>query len=359
MLIKEYRLLLPCSVDEYFRAQLYMVAKAAQQETGKRAGEGLVIEENRPYAADDPCNEYHMPPGQYTKKVFYLKSKVPAFVRFVMPESALTMVERSWNAYPHCLTVYSNEWLGDKFRLSVETVHAPDAGTQTNPLNLKDDELRKRQVDFIDISCAVPRMEPNEDPTSWQSRRTGRGPLVPGRWYYESQPVMCAYKLCKLEFRKWGLQTMVEEWGHKYGLKYTFIRYHRKLVCWMDEWIDMTIEDIRRMEDETAAVTRYKYEYSLKHGGTHDGIESDWEGDTTAVDDTTSQERPVAASNSAALPASSAAVGADAYPDTHLKSKWTPHHEEAVAEASAEAVHSDGEVRASAPAREADHDFSA
>jgi hypothetical protein len=262
-----------------------MVAKAAQQETGKRAGEGLVIEENRPYKVDDPCNLYKMPPGQYTKKIFYLKSKVPAFVRFVMPESALTIVECSWNAYPHCLTVYSNEWLGDKFRLSVETIHAQDCGTQSNPLNLPAEELRKRQVDYIDIACAVPRMEPHEDPTSWQSRRTGRGPLTPGRWYYDTQPVMCAYKLCKLEFRKWGLQTMVEEWGQKYGLKYTFIRYHRKLVCWMDEWIDMTIEDIRRMEEETAAVTRQKYEHSLRHGGTHDGIESDWEGETSGGED--------------------------------------------------------------------------
>ncbi|KAK4538583.1 hypothetical protein CDCA_CDCA18G4608 [Cyanidium caldarium] len=277
MLIKEYRLVLPCAVDEYFRAQLYMVARAAQQETGRRKGDGLVIEENRPFAADDACNTYNMPPGQYTKKIFYLRTKVPAFVRYIMPESALVMVERSWNAYPHCLTVYSNEWLGDKFTLVVETMHAADAGTQSNALRLRGEELRKRQVEYIDIACGAPRMEPHEDPTHWRSVHTGRGPLVPGRWQRDSRPIMCAYKLCKLEFRKWGLQTMVEEWGQKYGLRNTFVRYHRKLVCWMDEWIHMTIDDIRRMEDETAALTRQKYEHSLKFGGTHDGIDSDLE----------------------------------------------------------------------------------
>ena len=33
--------------------------------------------------------------------------------------------------------------------------------------------------------------------------------------------------------------------------KRIFTNFHRQLFCWIDKWIDLTIEDIRRMEDET------------------------------------------------------------------------------------------------------------
>eukprot|EP00694_Reclinomonas_americana_P004856 EC793162.1.p1 GENE.EC793162.1~~EC793162.1.p1 ORF type:complete len:117 (+),score=34.91 EC793162.1:250-600(+) len=32
------------------------------------------------------------------------------------------------------------------------------------------------------------------------------------------------------------------------------IQFHRKVFCWMDEWIDLCIADIRRMEEETKKV---------------------------------------------------------------------------------------------------------
>lgn len=30
-----------------------------------------------------------------------------------------------------------------------------------------------------------------------------------------------------------------------------FTNFHRQLFCWLDKWVDLTMEDIRRMEDET------------------------------------------------------------------------------------------------------------
>jgi hypothetical protein len=33
--------------------------------------------------------------------------------------------------------------------------------------------------------------------------------------------------------------------------KRIFTNLHRQLFCWIDKWIDLTMEDIRRMEDET------------------------------------------------------------------------------------------------------------
>lgn len=87
-------------------------------------------------------------------------------------------------------------------------------------------------------------------------------------------PHMCAYKLVTVKFRWWGLQTKVENFIHKVELwqyskphssfaavsslfflsqqeKRIFTNFHRQLFCWIDRWVGLTMEDIRRMEDET------------------------------------------------------------------------------------------------------------
>ena len=33
--------------------------------------------------------------------------------------------------------------------------------------------------------------------------------------------------------------------------KRLFTNFHRQLFCWIDKWIELTMEDIRRMEDDT------------------------------------------------------------------------------------------------------------
>lgn len=30
-----------------------------------------------------------------------------------------------------------------------------------------------------------------------------------------------------------------------------FTHFHRQLFCWIDKWIDLSMEDIRRMEEDT------------------------------------------------------------------------------------------------------------
>lgn len=43
--------------------------------------------------------------GQYTYKIYHLASKVPAFIRLLMPKGSLEIHEEAWNAYPYCRTV--------------------------------------------------------------------------------------------------------------------------------------------------------------------------------------------------------------------------------------------------------------
>lgn len=201
----------------------------------------------------------------FSEKIMHLKSKLPKFIAMLVPDSMTDITEYSWNAFPWCKTEYSNAYFGEKFVMSVETMHADDRGTQDNAVNLPPEDLAKRRVDYLNIACADSSvsMETGENPTKVLSRKTGRGNLKP-TFMEDHDPIMTCYKVVKLRFKVFGLQTKVEQWGHHYGIKVPFLKYHRKLFCWIDEWFGLTIDDIRSMEAETARITKAKIEESLK-----------------------------------------------------------------------------------------------
>ncbi|XP_051017700.1 phosphatidylinositol transfer protein beta isoform [Acomys russatus] len=249
VLIKEFRVVLPCSVQEYQVGQLYSVAEASKNETG--GGEGIEVLKNEPYEKDGEK-------GQYTHKIYHLKSKVPAFVRMIAPEGSLVFHEKAWNAYPYCRTIVTNEYMKDDFFIKIETWHKPDLGTLENVHGLDPNTWKTVEIVHIDIADRS-QVEPadykaDEDPALFQSVKTKRGPLGPN-WKKELADSpdcakMCAYKLVTIKFKWWGLQSKVENFIQKQE-KRIFTNLHRQLFCWIDKWIDLTMEDIRRMEDET------------------------------------------------------------------------------------------------------------
>ncbi|KAK2870737.1 hypothetical protein Q8A67_023264 [Cirrhinus molitorella] len=271
VLIKEYRVVLPCSVEEYQVGQLFSVAEASKNETG--GGEGIEVLKNEPYEKEGEK-------GQYTHKIYHLKSKVPGFVKMIAPEGALVFHEKAWNAYPYCrtsddlmllfviklrfvnvnTTVFSsqNEYMKDDFMIKIETWHKPDTGSLENVHDLDPTTWKTVEVVHIDIadrSQVEPGdYKPDEDPAIFHSEKTGRGPLGPD-WKKEllakpDAPRMCAYKLVTVKFKWWGLQTKIENFIHKQE-KRIFTNFHRQLFCWIDSWVELTMEDIRRMEEET------------------------------------------------------------------------------------------------------------
>ena len=43
---------------------------------------------------------------------------------------------------------------------------------------------------------------------------------------------MCAYKLCKVEFRYWGMQSKIERFIHDMALRKTMLGAHRQAWVW-------------------------------------------------------------------------------------------------------------------------------
>ncbi|XP_071856525.1 retinal degeneration B isoform X3 [Bombus fervidus] len=258
MLIKEYRIPLPLTVEEYRIAQLYMIAKKSREES-QGAGSGVEIIENEPYS-DGPGGN-----GQYTHKIYHVGSHLPEWFKSLLPRSALIAKEEAWNAYPYTKTRYTCPFV-EKFSIEIETYYFPDNGYQENVFKLSGSDLRNRIVDVIDIvkDQYTGDYVKDEDPKLYVSQKTGRGPLTES-WLEEywadvkgkQQPtpsgksLMCAYKLCRVEFRYWGVQTKLEKFIHDVALRKTMVRAHRQAWAWQDEWNGLTMEDIRKIERQT------------------------------------------------------------------------------------------------------------
>uniref|UniRef100_A0A8B9J2Q5 Phosphatidylinositol transfer protein membrane associated 2 n=1 Tax=Amazona collaria TaxID=241587 RepID=A0A8B9J2Q5_9PSIT len=292
MLIKEYRIPLPMSVEEYRIAQLYMIQKKSREETCGE-GSGVEILENRPYV-DGPGGN-----GQYTHKVYHIGMHIPSWFRSILPKAALRVEEESWNAYPYTRTRYTCPFV-EKFSIDIETYYKTDPGDHVNVFNLSPAEKRQTVLDPIDIvKDPIPPHEykVEEDPKLYKSVKTKRGPLSED-WIQEYKnnpgkyPIMCAYKLCKVEFRYWGMQSKIERFIHDVGLRKVMVRAHRQAWCWQDEWYGLTIEDIRQLEKEAQLMLAQKMaqfcsENDAEQHGVKEGPgEKDAEANTVSPADT-------------------------------------------------------------------------
>ncbi|XP_016835074.1 membrane-associated phosphatidylinositol transfer protein 2 isoform X4 [Cricetulus griseus] len=265
MIIKEYRIPLPLTVEEYRIAQLYMIQKKSRNETHGQ-GSGVEILENRPYT-DGPGGS-----GQYTHKVYHVGMHIPGWFRSILPKAALRVVEESWNAYPYTRTRFTCPFV-EKFSIDIETFYKTDTGENDDVFSLSPGEKNQLITDIIDIvKDPVPPSEykTEEDPKLFQSVKTHRGPLS-DNWIEEYKkrllPIMCAYKLCKVEFRYWGMQSKIERFIHDTGLRRVMVRAHRQAWCWQDEWYGLNIENIRELEREVQLMLSRKMAQFAEEGG--------------------------------------------------------------------------------------------
>lgn len=245
MLITEFRIPMPMTTKEYQVGQLFAVADMSKQETG--GGDGVEVVKNEPFH-DHP--EYGN--GQYTFKRYYLQNKVPKFIKMIAPAGSLVLEEEAWNAFPYCRTILKNPaYMKDNFFIEVCTWHYNDRGEQPNVHKLPPEKLKIREVKMIDIANdhIDPRdYDPATDPTKFHSVVTGRGPLGKD-WIKTSDPIMTSYKLVSCEFKWWGLQSTVESFIMSSNER-LHRKFHRTVFALIDKWHGMTMEDVRKMEED-------------------------------------------------------------------------------------------------------------
>jgi len=59
---------------------------------------------------------------------------------------------------------------------------------------------------------------------------------------------MTCYKLVSIDVKYFGIQGKLEDYGHR-NEKRLFEKFHRGMFCSMDEWINLSMEDIRQLEE--------------------------------------------------------------------------------------------------------------
>lgn len=230
--------------------------QAAREDTNNESAGESEAEPERPAEQAATASER----GHYTKKNYYMASKLPWYVRKVLPTDLATIHESSWNMYPTVKTLLTNDYFKSQFRLSIDTVTraVPDSGQcEENVHQLSEEQLAKRDVIVVDIAepeGSESGRAADEDPAQFRSARTGRGPLQPGHWFRpggqrQQQPLICVYKLVTVEFKVFGLQARVEAYM-KGMYRKLFADMHRQIFCWTDKWYGLRLEDVRQIERE-------------------------------------------------------------------------------------------------------------
>uniref|UniRef100_A0A0V0GBI8 Putative phosphatidylinositol transfer protein n=1 Tax=Triatoma dimidiata TaxID=72491 RepID=A0A0V0GBI8_TRIDM len=249
VLTKEYRICMPLSVQEYRVGQLYMIARHSLEQT--ESGQGVEIIANR------ECEDPKYGKGQYTEKRIHLSGKLPYWLQAILPR-VFYITEKAWNYYPYTVTEYTCSFM-PKFSITIQTAFENNNGTNENCLNLSEEVLKERTVDFIDIvydEINPKHYKEEEDLKYFKSKVTGRGPLTE-EWRSITTPIMCSYKVVQASFEVWGLQTKAEELIHQ-SIREILTLGHRQAFAWIDEWFEMSLEQVREYEMRVHAETNTK-----------------------------------------------------------------------------------------------------
>lgn len=109
--------------------------------------------------------------------------------------------------------------------------------------------------------------------------------------------------MLQVEFRYWGMQSRIEHYIDDYGLRRMMVRAHRQAWVWQDEWIGLTMKDIRKLERETQIILRKKLGKSVSD----DEPDGDSE-DSDSKETTLTKSTINAATTDKALPTSNGSV---------------------------------------------------
>ncbi|MBN3291591.1 PITC1 protein, partial [Polypterus senegalus] len=250
------------STRSFYRiGQLYMISKHSMEESS--GGEGIEVIHNEPH--QDPVHGT----GQYTEKRIYISSKLPAWVRSFVPK-IFYITEKAWNYYPFTVTGAAHlpcSFL-PKFHIQIETKFESNRGDNANVF--QDKPTPSSDVVSLDIAFdEVPERQYKEceDLRTFHSVKTGRGPLQKD-WQETTEPIMCSYKRVKAAFEVYGFQGRVENFVHK-NIKDILLTGHRQAVAWIDEWFDMSLEDVRTFEKDLQQKTNSKVKSQSKSEWLH------------------------------------------------------------------------------------------
>lgn len=196
--------------------------------------------------------------GQYTKIQRTITAHVPWLVLKLLPLKSHTASEQNWSVFPYTKQVITNGYLKKSARIENDTIilrHTWDRAPEHNVHNLEDDKLKQREIVIIDITkpdCLSDGYESDQDPTQFESVKTGRGRVESNFWRNskdDDTPLVCIYQLVILDFKLPVIQNKVES-SIANTMRNALTDVHRKIYCSMDEWMSLNQSDVRKLRHE-------------------------------------------------------------------------------------------------------------
>jgi hypothetical protein len=180
----------------------------------------------------------------------------------------------------------TSPFLKERFQFTIESIHvANDIGMQENALGLSKEQLKERKIGFIDLSMdqLVDKKYniPAEDPTKVVHTKTPikrKGPLSK-TWQKEvkanpkAENFICCYKLVTGKFAYPGLQTQAESYIISTERE-IFVRFHRLLYVWADDWCGLTLEQVTAEENKLYSASAQTISKEIKEQMTDANIQT-------------------------------------------------------------------------------------
>lgn len=241
MLMIEYRIKLPITLDKYSIAHLYTIMEMSKKYT--TVGEGVEILENT------QCDQSRLPHNKKNRKMVNKVQRTSK--RYYIPNTITSVVglkdcvlrKSSFHRFPHFRTTVTAE-AGTKGEFTIDTLCRP-VDDDTNVFKLPQTILDRRSLVNIDIVTDIITSDFIKDidakkllnlEDDWQST-------------IDPKISMVVHKLVSVESHepnKDVINSLVIE-----NLRKIFTIFHKKLVCSHDQWKDLKIKDIRTMENDT------------------------------------------------------------------------------------------------------------
>ena len=251
MKIVEWRIIYPFEMSHFVHAQEYMVAKRQREESGN--GEGVELVTREPFSLNDES-------GMYTHKVYHYKSRIPAIIRWLVPNSLTDFHEEAWGAFPHEWFRYNVPALEKRISIMMDCYSYPfnkEEGFPDNPAHLTEEELAIREIRYMDIvtmppiperkdwnlanfSCPEVGIERIAEPT-----RPFDSSKIP-EWVESYKGKMMLNVRCiKCKIGIWGIQNKVEKLISETSVPSILLESARAITGWASEWGKMSPEELQ------------------------------------------------------------------------------------------------------------------
>ena len=181
-------------------------------------------------------------------------------MKLFFPKNKLVLHEETWNSHPFFLSTYTlPELFGPKFYTSVKMKILPIESkekleVEENTFCLSPEDLEKRKMAILNIGDDMfkPKNTGGVSTDSFQSRRRKRGPL--GKDWLESDVLSVTHMLIKVHLDGPDVYPSKLLSFCERNVSKMMWRHHREMFLKMDDWIDLSIEEIERLEEECMRV---------------------------------------------------------------------------------------------------------